>query len=125
MSKTLELRKQLQIIFKTITDNIHYEIAPDNSPYPYLVYELSELTYNYGKAVMQLEVNILDYGTSTSVVETLSDTLQDTLHKLYFINDKIQYSVYRRNRNTVQEEDKKIKRRRLIFEIQLYESKEE
>ena len=86
VSKTLELRKQLQIIFKTITDNIHYEIAPDTSPYPYLVYELSELTYNYGKAVMQLEVNILDYGTSTSVVETLSDTLQDILHKLYFMN---------------------------------------
>lgn len=125
MSKTLELRKQLQIIFETITSNVHYEIAPDTSPYPYLVYELSELTYNYGKAVIQLEINILDYGTSTSAVETLSDTLQDTLHKLYFINDKIQYSVYRRNRNTVQEEDKKIKRRRLIFEIQLYESKEE
>ena len=125
MSKTLELRKQLQIIFENINSNVHYEIAPDTSPYPYLVYELSELTYNYGKAVMQLEVNILDYGTSTSVVETLSDTLQDTLHKLYFINDKIQYSVYRRNRNTVQEEDKKIKRRRLTFEIQLYESKEE
>ena len=125
MSKTLELRKQLQIIFKTITDNIHYEIAPDTSPYPYLVYELSELTYNYGKAVMQLEVNILDYGTSTSVVETLSDTLQDKLNKYHFINDKIQFNIYRLNKITVQEEDKKIRRRRLTFEIQLHELKGE
>lgn len=121
----IELRKQLQILFKTITTNVHYEIAPDTSPYPYLVYELSQLTYNYGKAVLQLEVNILDYGTSTTAVETLSDNLQDTLNKYYFINDKIQFSVYRLNRNTIQEEDKKIKRRRLTFEIQLHELKEE
>lgn len=121
----IELRKQLQILFKTITTNVHYEIAPDTSPYPYLVYELSQLTYNYGKAVLQLEVNILDYGTSTTVVETLSNTLQDKLNKYYFINDKIQFSVYRRTRNTIQEEDKKIIRRRLTFEIQMHELKEE
>lgn len=121
----IELRKQLQILFKTITANVHYEIAPDTSPYPYLVYELSQLTYSYGKAVLQLEVNILDYGTSTTTVETLSDTLQDMLNKYYFINDKIQLTVYRLNRNTIQEEDKKIKRRRLTFEIQMHELKEE
>lgn len=125
MSKTLELKKQLQTIFKSLTANVHYEIAPDSSLYPYLVYELSELTYSYGKAVMQLEVNLLDYGTSTSVIETLADSLQDKLEKYYFINDKIQFRVYRRGRITVQEEDKKIRRRRLTFEIQLYESKEE
>lgn len=125
MSKIIELRKQLQILFKTITTNVHFEIAPDISPYPYLVYELSELTSNYGKTVLQLEVNILDYGTSTSVVETLSDNLQSLLNKYHFINNKIQFSIYKLNRNTIQEEDKKIRRRRMTFEIQLHELKEE
>ena len=74
---------------------------------------------------MQLEVNVLDYGTKTRVVETLSDTLQDTLNKYYFINDKIQFTVYRGNRITIQEEDKKIRRRRMTFEIQLHELREE
>lgn len=125
MSKTLELRRQLQIIFKTVTDNIHYELAPETSPYPYLVYELSELTYSYGKVVLQLEINILDYGTSTTIVETMSDTLQNTLNKLYFINNEIQFTIYSLNKNTIQEDDKKIRRRRLTFEIQLHELKEE
>lgn len=125
MNRTIELRKVLQILFKTITNNVHYEIAPDTSPYPYLVYEFNELTYSYGKSVLMLEVNILDYGTSTTFVETLADTLQDTLNKYYFINDKIQFTIYRGNRNTIQEEDKKIRRRRMIFEIQLHELKGE
>ena len=75
--------------------------------------------------MLQLEVNILDYGTKTRVVDTLSDTLQDKLNKYYFINDKIQFATYKRNRNTVQEEDKKVRRRRMLFEIQLHELREE
>lgn len=125
MSKTIELRTELQRIFKTITANVHYEIALDNSPYPYLVYETNELYHEYGKTVMQLEVNILDYGTNTSTVESLADTLQKKLHKYHYMNNEIQFSIYRLGRITVQEEDKKIRRRRLTFEIQLYEFKEE
>lgn len=123
--RTIELRKQLTTVFKTITDNVHNELQFDAPSYPYLAYELNELYYEYGKSVQQLEVNIMDYGTSTSAVETLADTLQNTLNKYYFINDKIQFSIYRLNRNTIQEEDKKIRRRRLTFEIQLHELKGE
>lgn len=125
MSRTIELRGELQRIFKTVTPNVHNELRFDYDDYPYLVYELRELDYNYGKSLLQLEVNILDYGTKTRVVDTLSDTLQDKLNKYYFINDKIQFATYKRNRNTVQEEDKKVRRRRMLFEIQLHELREE
>lgn len=125
MSRTIELRRELQRIFKTVTPNVHNELRFDYNDYPYLAYELRELTYNYGKSLQQLEVNILDYGTSTTLVETLSDSLQDKLNKYYFINDKIQFAVHRGNRHAVQEEDKKIRRRRMLFEIQLHELKGE
>ena len=86
MSRTIELRRELQRIFKAVTPNVHNELRFDYDDYPYLVYELRELDYSYGKSLLQLEVNILDYGTKTRVVDTLSDTLQDGLHKNYFIN---------------------------------------
>jgi len=125
MSKTTELRTQLQTILKTVADRVHYEEAPDTSPYPYVVYELDELVHENGLTILQLEVNALDYGSNSSVVEILADSIQDTLHKCYFINDKIQFSIYRGNRNIIKEEDKKIIRRRMIFEIQLHELKGE
>lgn len=125
MSKTIALRTELQRLFKTLTSNVHYDIAPDTAPYPYLVYELSELTFDYGKTLIELEVNILDYGSSSSAVEILADTLQETLNKYYFINDEIQFTIYKASRNKIEEEDKKIIRRRLTFEIQLHELKGE
>lgn len=125
MSKTVELIEQLQIIFKTLTTNVYYEEAPDTSDYPYLVYEVSELVNNYGKTTLQLEVNLLDYGTLSLDIDILADTVQDTLHKYYFMNDEIQFTIYKVNRNTIKEEDKKIIRRRLTFEIQLHELKGE
>ena len=125
MSKTVELRTELQRLLKTVTTNVHYDIAPSATSFPYLVYEISELTSNYGKTLMELEINVFDYGDDTNNVEIIADELQDKLHKNYFINDKIQFVVYRGLRGKVEENDKQIIRRRLTFEIQLHELKGE
>jgi len=125
VSRTIALRTELQRLFKTLTTNVHYEEAPDTIAYPYLVYELSELAYSYGKTTYQLEVNILDYGTSSSAAERLADTVQENLNKYHFINTVIQFTVYKGLRQTIKEDDKKIIRRRLLFEIQLHELKGE
>jgi len=125
VSKTLSLRTELQTLFKTMTSNVYYEEADPDAAYPYLVFELSELTSNFGKTVMQLEVNILDYGQDSSIVETLADTVQERLNKYFCINGIIEFTVYKGLRQTIKEEDKKIIRRRLLFEVQLHELKGE
>lgn len=127
MSKTTALRIEIQRILKTLTNNVHYADRPDNLLYPCMVYELNELVSNYGKTTYQFEINILDYGTKTTVAETLADETQDKLHKYYFYdnNKNIQFVIYKGARNIIREEDKKIIRRRLLFELQLYEMKGE
>ena len=125
MNKTIALRTELNRLFKTITTNVYHEDKPDNAGYPYLVYESSELTYEYGKTQYQLEVNIVDHGEDSSVVENLSDSTQAALNKYYFINPYIEFTVYKGQRLTVKEEDKQIIRRRMLFEIQLHELKGE
>lgn len=125
MSKSIALRTALQTILKAKASNVYYEEAPDTHPYPYVVYELSELSHDSGRTLIQLEVNVIDHGDSTSVAESLADDIQDALHKLYYIDTSIQFSSYKNQRNTVKEDDKQIIRRRLLFEIHLHELKGE
>lgn len=125
VSKTIALRTELQRLLKTLTANVYYEEAPSPPPYPYMVYELSEFSSDYGKTLMEIEVNILDYGASSSSVEVLADSLQDALHGYTFINTEIQLRLYKGMRQRVVEEDKQIIRRRLLFEIHLHELKGE
>ena len=122
MTKTNELKKNLQELFETLTTNVFAEDADKDTPYPYLVFETQELFNVDNKTVYELEVNLLDYGVSTRAIDTLADDMQKLLHQYYFIDEKIQFTVYKINKNTVKEEDKKIRRRRLTFEIQLHES---
>ena len=125
MDKTVALRTVISTLLKTMTPNVYYEDAPDTNPYPYMVYELNEITYSYGKVLYQLEINVLGYGADTAPIETLADTTQRTLNKYSFINTDIQFTIYQGLRNTIKEEDEQIIRRRLLFEIQLHELKGE
>jgi len=122
-SKTTELRKQLKSILKLSVENVYYGEAPDSRRYPYVVYELGELGFSDGRTLFQMEVNVFDYGESSSAIETISDNLQEELDQYYFINEHIQFNAYRNSRQIVRESDKKIMRRRLLFEIHFHERK--
>ncbi len=125
MAKTWILRVELQEILKTLTANVYYEGNQEPAAYPRIVYDLSEVSYDSGKTLYQLEINVIDYGTNTNPAEDLTDNIQETLNKYYFINDEIQFVVYRGSRQKVTEDDKLITRRRLLFEIHLHELKGE
>ncbi len=125
MSKTWTLRLELQRLFETLTTKVYYEGTQEPGKYLYLVFELNEVSYADGKTLMQLEVNIFDYGTNKRVVDDLADMIQEILNKYYFINNEIQFVVYKGLRQKVEENDKEIIRRRLLFEIQLHELKGE
>ena len=121
MSKSVALRTELQRLLKTVTANVYYAIRPEALKYPCIVYEVRELTHDGGKTVAMLETDVLDYGTSTAQAEAIADHIQTALRKYHFINSQIQFTIYQGSRQSIQEEDKKIIRRRLTFEIQLHE----
>lgn len=125
MSKTWILRIELQRLFKTLATNAYYEDNQEENIYPRIIFELSETTYDYGKTIYMLEVNVIDYGTETKTAEYLADDVQAVLNKYYFMNDEIQFVSYKGPRQRVVEDDKLIIRRRLLFEIHLHELKGE
>lgn len=121
MGKTTAARAAIMAELKKLCSRVHYDYAEDGAVYPYLVYSLEEISHLDGLTLCQLEVNAMDYGTSTGTCETLADNIQAAFDKYMFINDDVQFEAYRDRRQPVQEEDKKIIRRRMTFEVRMHE----
>ena len=64
MSRTEDLKKFLTRELKTICENVCYQQASDDIPFPYIVYDLSHKQYEVGKGY-SIEINIWDRSTST------------------------------------------------------------
>lgn len=121
MSKTEALRAAVTEIIGRSAPRVYYGQAEPGHPAQYAVYELEELSHTDDQYVMQLEVNCMDYGTNTAACEAMADQIQAAFNHALVLNDSIMFRSYIERRQPVYEEDRKIIRRRLLFEIRLYE----
>lgn len=124
MNKTLALRTTVVNLLSTVMPNgskVYYQQAQKDHPKIYAVYLLDQLMNEDERYTYELEVNVMDYGTDTSTVEDLADAIQDLFNKRVVITDDIGVHFYTDRRNTVEEEDRNILRRRLTFSAYLYE----
>lgn len=119
---TNELRKQLQATLKGECPNVFYEKTRSPAAYPYVVYDLSEISYESGKVAYELEVNCV--GKDVAAIESLSDRVQGIFDSHYYDGPKFFYHCHRGKRNAIEEEDRSLARRRLTFSLYLF-SKED
>lgn len=120
-SKTIAVRTALKTVISGVVANTHYDHANKDTAFPYCVYIVDEVLHDEFQTVCNLEINVMDYGSSSAVCETLADNLQKALDHYHFIDGDVEFETYIDTRNIVQEEDKKIIRRRLLFELRLRE----
>lgn len=124
LNKTLALRtvvvEQLATVMPT-GSKIYYQQAQKDHPQIYAVYTLDQVLNEDYRYTYELEVNVMDYGTDTSTIEDLADSVQDLFNKKVVITDEIGVHFYTDRRNAVEEEDRNILRRRLTFSTYLYE----
>lgn len=118
VSKMIHLRTVLQSELEKTHKNAYYEEAPEDTTYPYMVYELESIQDNF-----TLEINVYDKGTSTGNVEMLADAIEAHFKRFIWRDKEQIFTTYKNTRNNVQEEDKTIKRRRLLFDV-YYHGKE-
>jgi len=121
-SNTNALKDCIASLLKEVCENVYFEKSFEKL-YPYIVYELSETQSEAGRTQYKFEVNCIDKGTATAVDE-IADRVQDMFNEGSYQNEKVSFYSYKSQRQTVYEEDKSIRRRRLIFELYFY-SKEE
>lgn len=121
MSKTKALRTAVVEVIRRYASCVYYGQADPEHPKQYVVYDLEEISRADNRTDMQLEINCMDYGTDTSACETMADSLQKAFDHIVVSKDEIFFNAYIDRRQPVYEEDRKIIRRRLMFNLYLYE----
>lgn len=119
--QTAKLREFLQERMEAISARRYYGSAPASAEFPYLVWNLEEIAYEGAMALLELEIDAVDYGESTAQAESMADLLQKSLHNLHQLTDDFFVAIYRERRQPIYENDKSIIRRRLIFQVRLHE----
>lgn len=131
----IKLRTQLNRILKSIHPNVtideknvsrvHFEDAPDTTPFPYIVYFFLPSHVNEEQEVIPMDIDIWDMPSDgdTTVIETLNDTVWKALRKYKYIDENIQFTIHGLNRYPLTDDDKRIRRRKLTFEIRYYDRK--
>ena len=133
MTKTKALREQLKTKLAAAalaaTDpqetapGVYYAYAEAHVAAPYLIFSVEEIYREDSRITYELEVNCLDYARDTERCENLADAVTDALDHTVTITDDIEFHIYANRRNNVSSNDEKIVRRRLTFDLYLYERK--
>ena len=118
---TADLRRYLQALLMQEAERAYYGTAPSDAAFLYLVYNLEEVSFEDGLSLQELEVDVVDYGSSTAAAEAMADQLQAKLDHHHVVEDTFQAAIYRERRQPIYEDDKLIVRRRLTFQVRLHE----
>ena len=114
-SKTIELRKDIQALLKTVTAQTFYRRATDTALYPYVVYTIEDI---FGAKM--LKVDIWDKDSSTLRIETIADSIETLKDEIIKSENHTVILYYNEDRQWVDDEDKQIQRINLSFELRYY-----
>lgn len=127
----IKLRTELNKILKAIHPNItvdgksksrvHFQYASDDTPFPYIVYDLPQSYSDEDLEIFNLDIDVWDNKTDTTEIETLSQTIWNVLNKYRHIDENMQFTIYRYNRGAIEDDDSRIRRRTLMFQIRYYD----
>jgi hypothetical protein len=120
MIKMVELRKAIQAILATV-GTVYYQQAHDNAVYPYLVYDFPNSTDDGTLERFVMDLDGWDDKADTTALETLMDEADTLLHRAnLYTEDKVCASIYRENRLSLTDEDRRIRRRKIIYQVRTY-----
>lgn len=127
MSKTIVLRESIKEIIvsaleqASMTAGVYYSQAKREHDQTYIVFTVEEVTRLDGRISYELEVNCIDYGNDTAQCENIADCVTAALDHTVTVQEEIEFHIYANRRNNVSAQDEKIIRRRLTFDLYLYE----
>ena len=128
MNKTKLLRSDIQAIIGEILEDggfeaaLYYDHAPSQQhKAKYVIFSVEEVTKLDERIAYELEINCNDYGEDTEACENMADAIAAALDHSVHISESIAFYIYANRRNNVRADDEKIVRRRLTFDLYLYE----
>lgn len=117
---TENLKRFMVMELKKACPNVAYLRATDKTPFPYVVFDLEHKKQEAGYLTF-IEINIFDNSKSSKIVESIADGIEDILDDTMFDEETFTISIDLNARNNVDESDKGIQRRRLLFDAEYYD----
>lgn len=121
MYKSTELRKIIQTYLKTKHSRVYFQIAPDNATYPFVVFELPNSMDDGSMERFILDIDIWDDESDTTTLESIAGEIDKGLHRSTYISNGVGATFYRENRLSLLDNDSRLRRRKLIFQIRTHE----
>lgn len=116
------LRTAIQSKLEEYHSSVYFQDSPEDALFPYVVFTFPNLFTNEDQEIFVMDVDIWDNKEDTTTLETLSSQIWKGLNRYFYIDENIQFVVYRSNRLFELEDDNpRIKRRKLIFEVKYFE----
>ena len=116
------IRPALHGILTAIHPQVYFLRAPKDAEFPYLVYDLPNSFWDAEQEIWSLDVDVWDIAEDTTVLEGLARQVSDTLHRLRYMDADIVFKVYRINRLALDDDDDRIRRRKVMFELRAFDS---
>jgi len=117
------LRELLYPQLKAIHPRVYFQMAPDNAPFPYLVYDFTQIT-NDGEGFETVAVDVdgwdIPADGDTTALETLMQTANDALNKKTLTAEGLAVTFYLDRKIPLVDDNPGIKRRKYIYEARLF-----
>lgn len=117
----IKVRDAIEAQLKLIHPRAYFLRAPKGAQLPYLVYTLTTSFMLGEQEVWPLEVDAWDNDADSATVDALSRQVADTLHRWRYVGDGISLKVYREGRMALDDDDARIKRRRVMFQVRSFD----
>lgn len=119
----IKLRAEIKKILENIHPQVYHIDTKNKKGYPYLVYDLSDGYADENLELFNLDIEVWDspLNDDTTEVERISQLVWDELNGYHGINEDMQFSIYRQSRSRVEDDEPRIKRRTLIFNLRYYD----
>lgn len=118
----INLRRTILQKLRTYHNRVYYQNAPKDAVFPYVVFNFPNSFDNENQEVFNLDVDVWDNKSDTTEIETITSNIWRGLNRYRYLDDDIQFSVYRDNRlPTLDEDEINIKRRKLIFQLRYFD----
>jgi hypothetical protein len=123
MSKIIELRTAMKTFLKSIHPQVYFEIPSDKATFPYLIYDLpNSLTIDESTETFVLEIDGWDTPADqdTTALEMLMDSVDKGLQGKVVLISGMAFKFHRENRFSLRDDDKRIRRRKYVYEIRTF-----
>lgn len=122
-NRVIEIRKKINATLKTVTNNVHFQSAADDSSLPYLVFDLPNSFDDGTLEQFVLDIDGWDNKADTTDLETLMHNIDTVLHKKTYVIDNLTFTLYRDNRLSLTDKEANLKRRKYIYQIRVLEGR--